>query len=210
MENTKLKKRFFLALGVAIVTAICIYTPVLWELLDLVGLSGLFFYLDYVLYPALGILIILTVISFLKWKKVSGIKVFAWLFLVWGTVGFIISLFYKGRLLAYQAKYITFPESYYYVNQAWGSISSVLMIIIGIGLLKLLNWGRLLAITLHVLALLFLAFSYFIYTKPYLIPYFINTGKPVSGLYFIMSIGTLLSLFTIYFFTRKKVKEQFI
>ena len=72
MENTKPKKYFYMALGGTIVTAICCFTPALVVLLAAVGLSVFTPYLDYVLFPALGIFIVLTIISYRNWKKSQG------------------------------------------------------------------------------------------------------------------------------------------
>ena len=69
MENTKARKYFHMALGGTIVTAICCFTPALVVLFAVLGLSAFTPYLDYVLFPALGIFIILTVVSYRNWKK---------------------------------------------------------------------------------------------------------------------------------------------
>nr|WP_273186897.1 mercury resistance system transport protein MerF [Hyphomonas adhaerens] len=50
----------------AIVAAFCCFTPVLVILLGAVGLSALTGYLDYVLFPALGFFILLTI--FAVWR----------------------------------------------------------------------------------------------------------------------------------------------
>ncbi|HLE40723.1 MAG TPA: mercury resistance system transport protein MerF [Nitrospirota bacterium] len=64
-----LKKRFYLAITGTMVVGICCFTPVLAGLLSVTGLSAFTPYLDYVLLPALGILVILTFVSYRKWKK---------------------------------------------------------------------------------------------------------------------------------------------
>jgi mercuric ion transport protein len=64
-----LKKRFYAALTGTIVVALCCFTPVLVILLAAVGLSYFTPYLDYVLFPALAALIIMTIYSYRKWKK---------------------------------------------------------------------------------------------------------------------------------------------
>ncbi len=66
------RKRFYAALVGTIAVAICCFTPILVLVLAAVGLSALTPYLDYVLFPALGVLVILTVISFRKWQKARG------------------------------------------------------------------------------------------------------------------------------------------
>jgi mercuric ion transport protein len=53
----------------SIVTAICCATPILPFLLGLIGLAILTPYLDYVLFPLLGLFLILTFYAWLKQKK---------------------------------------------------------------------------------------------------------------------------------------------
>ena len=62
------KKRFYAALTGTIVVALCCFTPVLVILFIAVGLSSFTPYLDYVLFPALAVLIILTIYAYRKWK----------------------------------------------------------------------------------------------------------------------------------------------
>ena len=50
-----------------VILALCCFTPLLVVLLDTVGLSALLGYLDYVLLPALGIFIILTLYAL--WRR---------------------------------------------------------------------------------------------------------------------------------------------
>ncbi len=69
MENTKSKKYFYMALGGTIITAICCFTPALVVLFAVLGLSAFTPYLDYVLFPALAIFIVLMVVSYRNWKK---------------------------------------------------------------------------------------------------------------------------------------------
>jgi len=62
------KKGIYAALTGTIVVALCCFTPILVILLGAVGLSALTPHLDYVLFPALALLIILTFISYRRWK----------------------------------------------------------------------------------------------------------------------------------------------
>lgn len=70
-QPQSLKKRFYAALVGTVVVAVCCLTPVLVILFAAVGLSAFTHYLDYVLGPALVVLIILTVYSYGKWKKLQ-------------------------------------------------------------------------------------------------------------------------------------------
>lgn len=65
------KKAFYTGIIGTILVAICCFTPILVITLGAVGLSAFTPYLDYVLLPALALLIVLTLISFIKWRKSS-------------------------------------------------------------------------------------------------------------------------------------------
>ncbi len=63
------KKTFYAAVSGAVLVALCCFTPILVIALAAVGLTTLTPYLDYVLFPALVLLIVLAVVSYLRWKK---------------------------------------------------------------------------------------------------------------------------------------------
>lgn len=63
------KKGMFAALAGTVLVALCCFTPILIILLGAIGLSVLTPYLDFVLLPALGVMIVLSVVSFLRWRK---------------------------------------------------------------------------------------------------------------------------------------------
>lgn len=67
-ENEKYKKTFIAAISGTVVVALCCFTPVLVILLGIAGLSAFTPYLDYVLFPALIILVILAAVSYRKWR----------------------------------------------------------------------------------------------------------------------------------------------
>ncbi len=52
-----------------VLVALCCFTPLLVIVLGVVGLSALTRYLDVVLLPALGAMIIITIIAFRKWQR---------------------------------------------------------------------------------------------------------------------------------------------
>jgi mercuric ion transport protein len=54
----------------SVIAALCCFTPVLVVLFGAVGLSALVGYLDYVLFPALAIFIIIT--TYALWRKNNG------------------------------------------------------------------------------------------------------------------------------------------
>ena len=67
------KKGLYTAIGGTLVVALCCFTPILVITLGIFGLSTVTPYLDYVLLPALLVMIIVVIISYLKWKKASVI-----------------------------------------------------------------------------------------------------------------------------------------
>ena len=73
-ELQSAKRAFYAAIAGTVVVAICCFTPLLIILLIGVGLSAFTPYLDYVLFPALAILIILTGISYRRWKRLKDGK----------------------------------------------------------------------------------------------------------------------------------------
>jgi mercuric ion transport protein len=52
-----------------VLVALCCFTPLLVVTFGIVGLSVLTPYLDYILLPALVVMVIVTVISYRKWRQ---------------------------------------------------------------------------------------------------------------------------------------------
>lgn len=72
MKNTSsqaTKKSLVAALTGTGLVALCCFTPILVILLGAVGLSAFTPYLDFVLLPALVIMIVLSIISYRRWRK---------------------------------------------------------------------------------------------------------------------------------------------
>ncbi len=63
------KKGIYAALAGTLVVAVCCFTSILVITLGAAGLSVFTPYLDFVLFPALGLLIVITAISYKRWKK---------------------------------------------------------------------------------------------------------------------------------------------
>ncbi|MBW2066152.1 MAG: mercury resistance system transport protein MerF [Deltaproteobacteria bacterium] len=68
-QSAPSKKGFYAGLGGTIVVAVCCFTPLLVITLGIVGLSAFTPYLDYVLFPALAVLVVLTVVSYTRWRR---------------------------------------------------------------------------------------------------------------------------------------------
>ena len=66
------KKRMHAAIGGTIIVALCCFTPILVLIFGAIGLSAFTPYLDYVLLPALVLMILFTFLSYRKWKRVSA------------------------------------------------------------------------------------------------------------------------------------------
>jgi mercuric ion transport protein len=63
------KTGLYAASGGTLLVALCCFTPILVITLGAVGLSTVTPYLDYVLLPALLVMITVVIISYLRWKK---------------------------------------------------------------------------------------------------------------------------------------------
>ncbi len=68
------KKRIYAAVTGTIIVALCCFTPILVISLGVVGMSAFTPYLDYVLLPALVLMIALSFISYRRWKKSYAIS----------------------------------------------------------------------------------------------------------------------------------------
>ena len=66
--NERYRKGYHTALAGAILVAVCCFTPALVLLAGAVGLSAFTPYLDFVLFPALGVFLLIAILSYRKWK----------------------------------------------------------------------------------------------------------------------------------------------
>jgi len=71
-SQQRYRKSFMAAAIGTVVVALCCFTPLLGMVLGIVGLSFLTPYLDYVLLPALVVLLVVTVVSYRKWRNTQG------------------------------------------------------------------------------------------------------------------------------------------
>lgn len=82
--STPSKKGLYGAISGTILVALCCFTPILVIVFSFIGLSALTPYLDYVLLPALALMIVLTILSYRRWKKLfvksEGLSVLHWNF----------------------------------------------------------------------------------------------------------------------------------
>ena len=63
------KKEIYASVTGTILLAVCCFTPILVIALSTIGLGTIIPYLDFVLLPALAVMIVLTVISYKRWKR---------------------------------------------------------------------------------------------------------------------------------------------
>lgn len=70
MDNTAKpsKKGLYASPAGTFFVALCCFSPILVVAMGIVGLSALTPYLDYVLFPALAIMIFVTFLAYKKWK----------------------------------------------------------------------------------------------------------------------------------------------
>lgn len=67
------QKGFYAAIAGIVVVALCCFTPILVITLGAIGLSAFTTYLDFVLFPALLILIITAWVSYKRYKRDSSL-----------------------------------------------------------------------------------------------------------------------------------------
>jgi mercuric ion transport protein len=70
-QSAKAKRGFVAAVIGTVLVALCCFTPLLVVVLGAIGLSAFTSYLDYALLPALAVMIVMTVVSYLKWRRVT-------------------------------------------------------------------------------------------------------------------------------------------
>ncbi len=69
---TKNKKLLCTGAGGTIVTALCCFTPLLVVLFGALGVSAWLGWIDYVLFPALGFFVVLTIYALYRWRSHPG------------------------------------------------------------------------------------------------------------------------------------------
>ena len=65
------RNKFVASVISTMLVAVCCFTPLLVVILGAIGLSAFIPYLDFVLLPAFAILLIVTIVSFIKWRKAN-------------------------------------------------------------------------------------------------------------------------------------------
>jgi len=65
------RNKFIASIIGTILVAVCCFTPLLVVTFGAIGLSAFIPYLDFILLPALAILLIVTIVSFIKWRKAN-------------------------------------------------------------------------------------------------------------------------------------------
>jgi mercuric ion transport protein len=71
-STERYKTSFFAAAVGTAVVALCCFTPILVIVLGIVGLTAVTPYLDYILFPGLVVLLVVTVVSYQRWKKAQS------------------------------------------------------------------------------------------------------------------------------------------
>ena len=69
MELKKANRNYRVGIIWAVVAAVCCITPLLVILVPAVGLSAVVGYLDYVLFPALGLFVVLAVVGWVQRRR---------------------------------------------------------------------------------------------------------------------------------------------
>lgn len=69
LEKMKPKTALIASISGTILVALCCFTPILVILLGAIGFSALVGYLDYILLPALFIMLALTILSYRRYRR---------------------------------------------------------------------------------------------------------------------------------------------
>lgn len=72
VKSTASRKGFVAAILGTVLVALCCFTPLLVVTLGAIGLSVLMPYLDYLLLPALVVMLIVTVMAYRKWQRAKA------------------------------------------------------------------------------------------------------------------------------------------
>jgi mercuric ion transport protein len=65
------RNKFIASVIGTVFVVVCCFTPLLVVIFGAIGLSAFTPYLDFILLPALAILVIVTIVSFIKWRKTA-------------------------------------------------------------------------------------------------------------------------------------------
>lgn len=72
MNNKPSKKSFYASVAGTVLVILCCFTPILVIAIGVVGLGAFTPYLDLILFPALGVMIIVTILAYRKYQKGCG------------------------------------------------------------------------------------------------------------------------------------------
>lgn len=143
----------------------------------------------------------------MKRERSIGVIFFGIGIIIIGVIGlniFVPDIFSKPDYRGYKAL-IEFKRSAF-VAICYSSV----MIFAGIGILLLKKWARILVIVLSLIVILAAIYEFFTEIPQY---YPISNAKrqfEVSLYIFWLSAQIIISLFTLFFFSRSKVKQQFM
>jgi mercuric ion transport protein len=74
MDSKKLKNRFVVTISGTVLVALCCFTPLLVITVTGIGLGLFIPYLDFVLLPALLFMLILSFVSYKRWRKKEDVS----------------------------------------------------------------------------------------------------------------------------------------
>ncbi len=69
MKNKPSKKGLYTSITGTVIVLLCCFTPILVISVGLVGLGALTPYLDYILFPVLGAMVVVTTLAYRRYKK---------------------------------------------------------------------------------------------------------------------------------------------
>lgn len=144
-----------------------------------------------------------------KNKRSIGITILGWLYIIGGFYSISDILTTRSGVKIYETMLYSLPSNYYYVTKVSSIIFTIALILSGIGLLKTLNWARVLAILTEIGRFTYNIVFFIVYIHGYMIPYFNKIGRTGSLIYAMPIFPIAWLIFILYFLNREKTKEQF-
>lgn len=144
-----------------------------------------------------------------KNKRSIGVTILGWFYIIGGLYSIFNIFTLQSKLTTYYVTLYSLPSNYYYVTRISSIIFTIALIIFGIGLLKTLNWVRLLTIVTEILRFTCDIIIFIVYVHGYMMPYFNRIGKSGSMLYAMPIIPIVWLIFILYFLNRPNIKKQF-
>lgn len=144
-----------------------------------------------------------------KHKRSIGVTILGWLYIIAGFYAIFNIVTIRSKVTMYEINLYSFPSNYYWVVRISSIAFTVALIILGIGLLKTLNWARLLTLVTEIERFIYNIVFFIVYIHGYMMPYLVRIGKTSSILYAVLIFPVAWLIFILCFLNRPNIKKQF-